>query len=70
MVIYAARLKISNAFEDGQLVSIQLLDDLQANGVYIRKMQALRQAAGWLVAALYVDLVLRMQWYYTPQMVK
>lgn len=56
MVIYAARLKISKAFEDGQLVSIQLLDDLQANGVYIRKNASL-SGKGWMVGnRIYVDL--------------
>lgn len=56
VVVYAARLKNNDAFEDGQLVSIQLLDDLQANGVYIRKNSSL-SGKGWLVSSrIYVDL--------------
>lgn len=56
VVVYAARLQNNGAFEDGQLVSIQLLDDLQANGVYIRKNSSL-SGKGWLVSSrIYVDL--------------
>lgn len=55
-VVYAARLQLNKAFEDGQLVSIQLLDDLQASGVYIRKNSSL-SGKGWLVSnRVYVDL--------------
>jgi membrane-bound lytic murein transglycosylase D len=55
-VVYAARLQHNNSFEDGQLVSIQLLDDLQANGVYIRKNSSI-SGKGWLVSSrIYVDL--------------
>lgn len=55
-LVYAARLQHNNTFEDGQLVSIQLLDDLQANGVYIRKNSSL-SGKGWLVSnRVYVDL--------------
>lgn len=54
--VYAARLKSNQSFEDGQLVSIQLLDDLQANGVYIRKNASL-SGKGWVVGnRIYVDL--------------
>lgn len=46
----------SKSFEDGQLVSIMLLDDLQANGVFIRKQTKL-SGRGWLVSnRIYVDL--------------
>ncbi|MGO4290999.1 transglycosylase SLT domain-containing protein [Chitinophaga sp. RAB17] len=56
VVVYAARLQNNGSFEDGQLVSIQLLDDLQANGVYIRKNSSL-SGKGWLVSSrIYVDL--------------
>lgn len=52
----AARMQSSTSFEDGQLVSILLLDDLQANGVYIRKQTKL-SGRGWLVSnRIYVDL--------------
>ncbi|MBS0032394.1 transglycosylase SLT domain-containing protein [Chitinophaga sp. 22321] len=55
-VVYAARLQNNKAFEDGQLVNILLLDDLQANGVYIRKNSSL-SGKGWLVSnRVYVDL--------------
>ena len=55
-VVYAARLQNNKAFEDGQLVSILLLDDLQANGVYIRKNSSL-SGKRWLVSnRVYVDL--------------
>ncbi|PSL46628.1 uncharacterized protein DUF3714 [Chitinophaga niastensis] len=55
-VIYAARLQNNAAFQDGQLVNIQLLDDLQANGVYIRKNSSL-SGKGWVVSnRVYVDL--------------
>ncbi|SEW35756.1 lytic transglycosylase domain-containing protein [Chitinophaga arvensicola] len=54
--MYAARLKSIPSFQDGQLVSIQLLDDLQANGVYIRKNASL-SGKGWIVGErIYVDL--------------
>lgn len=53
---FAARLQRNNTFEDGQLVSILLLDDLQANGVYIRKNTKL-SGRGWIVSdRVYVDL--------------
>ncbi|NLR79793.1 transglycosylase SLT domain-containing protein [Chitinophaga eiseniae] len=56
VTVYAARLQHYTTFEDGQLVSIQLLDDLQANGVYIRKNSSL-SGKGWLVSnRVYVDL--------------
>lgn len=55
-VVFAARLQRSNTFEDGQLVSVLLLDDLQANGVYIRKNTKL-SGRGWIVSdRVYVDL--------------
>lgn len=54
--VYAARLQNNSSFEDGQLINIQLLDDLQANGVYIRKNSSL-SGKGWLVSSrVYVDL--------------
>ncbi|MCF6402712.1 transglycosylase SLT domain-containing protein [Chitinophaga filiformis] len=54
--VFAARLQQNNTFEDGQLVSILLLDDLQANGVYIRKNTKL-SGRGWIVSdRVYVDL--------------
>ncbi|SHM81765.1 lytic transglycosylase domain-containing protein [Chitinophaga sp. CF418] len=54
--VFAARLQQNNSFEDGQLVSILLLDDLQANGVYIRKNTKL-SGRGWIVSdRVYVDL--------------
>ncbi|HEY9259766.1 transglycosylase SLT domain-containing protein [Chitinophaga sp.] len=54
--VYAARLQNNSSFEDGQLISIQLLDDLQANGVYIRKNSSI-SGKGWLVSSrIYVDL--------------
>lgn len=53
---FSARLQRNNTFEDGQLVSILLLDDLQANGVYIRKNTKL-SGRGWIVSdRIYVDL--------------
>jgi membrane-bound lytic murein transglycosylase D len=53
---YMARLQNSESFKDGQLVSIMLLDDLQANGVYIRKNTSI-SGRGWLVSdRIYVDL--------------
>lgn len=53
---YAARLHNSSSFTDGQLVSIQLLDDLQADGVYISKNTNI-SGRGWLVSnRIYVDL--------------
>ncbi|MBO9732246.1 MAG: transglycosylase SLT domain-containing protein [Chitinophaga sp.] len=56
IAVYAARLQNNTHFEDGQLISIQLLDDLQANGVYIRKNSSL-SGKGWLVSnRVYVDL--------------
>ncbi|HVI44289.1 MAG TPA: transglycosylase SLT domain-containing protein [Chitinophaga sp.] len=55
-VTYAAKLQNNNNFQDGGLVSIQLLDDLQANGVYIRKTSSI-SGKGWLVSnRVYVDL--------------
>lgn len=55
-MVYTARLQNNSSFEDGQLISIQLLDDLQANGVYIRKNSSL-SGKGWLVSSrVYVDL--------------
>ncbi|GAA3937594.1 transglycosylase SLT domain-containing protein [Chitinophaga oryziterrae] len=55
-VAYAARLQSNMGFQDGQLVSILLLDDLQSNGVYIRKNTKL-SGRGWLVSnRIYVDL--------------
>ncbi|SDG07321.1 transglycosylase SLT domain-containing protein [Chitinophaga filiformis] len=54
--VFAARLQQNSTFEDGQLVSILLLDDLQANGVYIRKNTKL-SGRGWIVSdRVYVDL--------------
>lgn len=56
VAVYAARLQHSRDFADGQLVSVVLLDDLQANGVYIRKNSSLSGRA-WLVSnRIYVDL--------------
>lgn len=53
---YTARLHNNAAFTDGQLVSIQLLDDLQADGVYISKNTNI-SGRGWLVSnRIYVDL--------------
>jgi hypothetical protein len=53
---FSARLQRNNSFEDGQLVSILLLDDLQANGVYIRKHTQL-SGRGWIVSdRIFVDL--------------
>jgi hypothetical protein len=55
-IVYAARLQSNIGFQDGQLVSILLLDDLQSNGVYIRKNTKL-SGRGWLVSnRIYVDL--------------
>jgi hypothetical protein len=46
----------SASFTDGQLVSVQLLDDLQADGVYISKNTNI-SGRGWLVSnRVYVDL--------------
>ncbi|WP_161596889.1 lytic transglycosylase domain-containing protein [Chitinophaga vietnamensis] len=54
--VFAAKLQNNNNFRDGELVSIQLMDDLQANGVYIRKSSSL-SGKGWLVSdRVYVDL--------------
>jgi membrane-bound lytic murein transglycosylase D len=54
--VFSARLQREHTFEDGQLVSILLLDDLQANGVYIRKNTKL-SGRGWIVSdRIYVDL--------------
>lgn len=53
---FAARLQRNKSFEDGQLVSVLLLDDLQANGVYIRRNTQL-SGRGWIVSdRIYVDL--------------
>lgn len=53
---FAAKLQKNNTFEDGQLISILLLDDLQANGVYIRKNTKI-SGRGWIVSdRIYVDL--------------
>ncbi|HEY0608343.1 MAG TPA: transglycosylase SLT domain-containing protein [Chitinophaga sp.] len=53
---YTARLHNSASFTDGQLVSVQLLDDLQADGVYISKNTNI-SGRGWLVSnRVYVDL--------------
>ena len=53
---YTARLHNNTTFTDGQLVSIQLLDDLQADGVYISKNTNI-SGRGWLVSnRIYVDL--------------
>jgi membrane-bound lytic murein transglycosylase D len=55
-IAYAARLQSNIGFQDGQLVSILLLDDLQSNGVYIKKNTKL-SGRGWLVSnRIYVDL--------------
>lgn len=54
--VFSARLQRDNTFEDGQLVSILLLDDLQANGVFIRKNTKI-SGRGWIVSdRIYVDL--------------
>lgn len=54
--VFAARLQRNAAFQDGQLISVLLLDDLQANGVYIRKNTKL-SGRGWIVSdRIYVDL--------------
>src|SRR5690606_5061333 len=53
---YSARLQQAAAFKDGQLVSIQLLDNLQTDGVYISKNTRI-SGKGWLVSnRIYVDL--------------
>jgi hypothetical protein len=55
-IIYSARLHNSDSFKDGQLVSIELLDDLQSAGVYIRRNTNI-SGRGWLVSnRIYVDL--------------
>ena len=55
-VAFAAKLQKNNTFEDGQLVSVLLLDDLQANGVYIRRNTKI-SGRGWIVSdRIYVDL--------------
>ena len=56
VAVFAARLQQNSTFEDGQLVSILLLDDLQVNGVYIRRNTKL-SGRGWIVSdRVYVDL--------------
>jgi membrane-bound lytic murein transglycosylase D len=56
IAIFAARLEQLKDFKDGQLVSVLLLDDLQANGVYIRRNTKI-SGRGWLVSnRVYVDL--------------
>lgn len=53
---FTARLHNSTTFKDGQLVSIQLLDDLQSGGVYISRNTNI-SGRGWLVSnRIYVDL--------------
>jgi len=53
---YSARLQRAASFKDGQLVSIQLLDDLQSGGVYISRNTRI-SGRGWLVSnRIYVDL--------------
>lgn len=55
-LMYSAKLHNSASFTDGQLVSIQLLDDLQADGVYISRNTNI-SGRGWLVSdRIYVDL--------------
>lgn len=55
-VAFSAKLQQNAAFEDGQLVSVMLLDDLQANGVYIRRNTRI-SGRGWIVSnRVYVDL--------------
>jgi membrane-bound lytic murein transglycosylase D len=55
-IAYAARLQSSTVFKDGQLITVQLLDNLQSNGVYISKNTKLSGRA-WLVSnRIYVDL--------------
>jgi hypothetical protein len=52
----AAKIQGSTSFTDGQLVHVTLLDDLQANGVYIARQTKLSGRA-WLVSdRVYVDL--------------
>ncbi|GAA0543311.1 hypothetical protein GCM10009415_26810 [Chitinophaga japonensis] len=56
VITYNARLQQAAAFKDGQLVSIQLLDDLQSDGVYISRNTRI-SGKGWLVSnRIYVDL--------------
>lgn len=56
MMVYNAKLQNSASFTDGQLVSIELLDDLQAEGVYISKNTSI-SGRGWVVSnRIYVDL--------------
>ncbi len=53
---YSAKLQHNTSFVDGQLVSIQLMDDLQADGVYISRNTSI-SGRGWLVSnRVYVDL--------------
>jgi hypothetical protein len=55
-MVYNAKLQNSASFTDGQLVSIELLDDLQAEGVYISKNTSI-SGRGWVVSnRIYVDL--------------
>lgn len=55
-IAFSAKLQRNAAFEDGQLISIMLLDDLQANGVYIRKNTRI-SGRGWMVSnRIYIDL--------------
>ncbi|MEC5142801.1 lytic transglycosylase domain-containing protein [Chitinophaga sp. 212800010-3] len=56
VVTCAAKLQMLKAFADGELVNIQLVDDLQTEGVYIRRNSNL-SGKGWLVSnRVYVDL--------------
>lgn len=55
-MMYTARLEHNTSFTDGQLVSIELLDDLQTGGVYISKNTSI-SGRGWIVSnRIYVDL--------------
>lgn len=54
--VYAARLQNNAGFKDGELVSIRMLDNMQANGVYVGR-DANLSGKGWIVSnRVYVDL--------------
>lgn len=54
--VYAARLQINAAFRDGELISIHMLENMQANGVYVGRNASL-SGKGWIVSnRVYVDL--------------
>ncbi|SKA40979.1 Transglycosylase SLT domain-containing protein [Chitinophaga eiseniae] len=54
--VYAARLQINAAFRDGELISIHMLENMQANGVYVGRNASL-SGKGWIISnRVYVDL--------------